>query len=58
MKKETGEEGGEKTIAHCVSFSYKDKTPMKKDLEKHYINHFKAWKTLLNTWVNLTADFQ
>ena len=57
MKKETGEEGGEKTIAHCVSFSYKDKTPMKKDLEKQYIGHFKAWKTLLNTWVNLTADF-
>jgi len=55
---QTGEEGGEKIIAHCVSFSYKDKSPKKLDLEKSYLSHFQAWKTLLNAWVNLKADLQ
>ena len=43
-------------IACCVDFSYRDKTVKKKDVEKQYISHFKAWKALLNSWVNMSSS--
>lgn len=46
----------EKTIACCVDFSYKDKSPKKLDVEKQYVSHFKAWKALLNSWVNMSTS--
>ena len=50
---ESRQESKDKIAAHCVSFSYKDKSSKKLDLEKSYMKHFHAWKTLLHPWVDL-----
>jgi len=43
-------------VACCVDFSYRDKTPKKLDCEKNFVSHFKAWKALLNPWVNMSSS--
>lgn len=42
-------------IACCVDFSYRDKTAKKQDVGKKFVPHFKAWKALLNSWVNMSS---
>jgi len=51
-----GDESDGAKIACCVDFSYRDKSAKKLDVEKHYVSHFKAWKALLNPWVNLPSS--
>jgi len=53
--KET-EEDNQSKVACCVDFSYRDKTAKKLDCEKHFVSHFKAWKALLNPWVNMSSS--
>merc|ERR1712083_936065 len=55
VKKIDGEDDN-KNIACCVDFSYKDKSAKKLDVEKQYVSHFKAWKALLNPWVNMASS--
>jgi len=53
--KET-EEDNQSNIACCVDFSYRDKSSKKLDCEKNFVSHFKAWKALLNPWVNMSSQ--
>lgn len=41
---------------YCVDFSYKEKAGKKLDVTKKYQHHFKAWKTLLSAWNNITLE--
>lgn len=52
----TDDDEGSKIFACCVNFSYKDKSAKKLDVEKQYVSHFKAWKALLNPWVNMASS--
>lgn len=45
----------EKNVACCVDFTYKDKTAKKIDVGRNYVAHFKQWRSLLNSWVNMSA---
>jgi len=51
-----GENANSSNVACCVDFSYREKTPKKLDCEKHFVSHFKAWKALLNPWVNMSSS--
>lgn len=42
--------------ACCVEFSYREKTGKKLDVERQFVSHFKAWKALLNPWVNMSSS--
>jgi serine/threonine protein kinase len=55
-KLEAADDEDQKRIACCVDFSYKDKSAKKLDVEKQYVSHFKAWKALLNPWVNMASS--
>ena len=50
------EDAEEKSIACCVEFTYKDKTAKKLDVSRKYLAHFKQWRSLLNSWVNMSAS--
>jgi len=50
-----GDANANAKVACCVDFSYRDKTPKKLDVEKHFVSHYKAWKALLNPWVNMSS---
>jgi dihydrodipicolinate reductase len=54
--KKIDDEDDNKNVACCVDFSYKDKSAKKLDVEKQYVSHFKAWKALLNPWVNMASS--
>lgn len=44
------------TTACCVDFSYREKGGKKMDVERQFVSHFKAWKALLNPWVNMSSS--
>ena len=44
------------TTACCVDFSYREKSGKKLDVERQFVSHFKAWKALLNPWVNMSSS--
>jgi len=50
------DENNQATTACCVDFSYREKTGKKLDVEKQFVSHFKAWKALLNPWVNMSSS--
>lgn len=55
MKKLEDDDEENQKIACCVDFSYKDKSAKKLDVEKQFVSHFKAWKALLNAWVDMSS---
>lgn len=50
------EQNDEAYSACCVDFSYREKGGKKLDVERQYVAHFKAWKALLNPWVNMSSS--
>jgi len=44
------------TVAHCIDFTYRDKSKNKVDVSKNWIEHFKAMRTLLNMWDNFSPS--
>jgi len=44
------------TSACCVEFSYRENFGKKLDVERQFVSHFKAWKALLNPWVNMSSS--